>query len=244
MAEQQIHRPILAVSADAPNRWIDRLVVFDLETTGVDPNEARVVTAFVGVLDAAGAVIEERSWIVDPGVEIPAGSIAIHGITNERAQAEGAPAAQAVAEIRDELARHLAGGLAVCAFNAAYDFTVMAAEARRHGIEPLDARPVIDPMVLDRRVDRFRKGKRTLQVATEVYGVELTDAHDASADAIAAGRVAQAMAAQYAELRIDPISLHELTEAWADEQNRSFEEFRRRTDPSFSAGRGWPVRTV
>lgn len=237
-----LERPILDVSADAPNRWIDRLVVFDLETTGVDPTEARIVTAYVGVLDATGAVVEERSWIVDPGVEIPDGSIAVHGVTTERARAEGAEAAQAVREIRDTIAGHLAEGLAVCAFNAAYDFSLLDAECRRHGLERIVARPVIDPMVIDRRVDRFRRGKRTLTVATEVYGVELLDAHDASADAIAAGRVAQAMAARFPELRIDPISLHDLTATWAEEQAADFEAFRRRTDPSFSAGRGWPLR--
>ena len=240
-AQPNLVRPILDVSPEAPDRWIDRLVVFDLETTGVDPTEARIVTAYVGVLDASGTVVEERSWIVDPGVEIPEGSIAVHGVTTERARAEGAQPAGAVREIRDTIAGHLAKGLAVCAFNAAYDFSLLDAECRRYGLATIDARPVIDPMVIDRRVDRFRRGKRTLTVATEVYGVELLDAHDASADAIAAGRVAQAMAARYPELRIDPISLHELTATWAEEQAIDFEQFRRRTDPSFSAGRGWPL---
>ena len=89
--------------------------------------------------------------------------------------------------VRETIAAHLARGLAVCAFNAAYDFSLLDAECRRYGLDTIDARPVIDPMVIDRRVDRFRRGKRTLTVATEVYGVELLDAHDASADAIAAG---------------------------------------------------------
>ncbi|WP_343917067.1 exonuclease domain-containing protein [Agrococcus citreus] len=241
-AQPNLERPILDVSPDAPDRWIDRLVVFDLETTGVDPTEARIVTAYVGVLDATGTVVEERSWIVDPGVEIPEGSIAVHGVTTERARAEGAEAPVAVREIRDTIAAHFAKGLAVCAFNAAYDFSLLDAECRRYGLDTIVARPVIDPMVIDRRVDRFRRGKRTLTVATEVYGVELLDAHDASADAIAAGRVAQVMTARFPELRIDPISLHELTATWADEQAADFEQYRRRTDPSFSAGRGWPLR--
>lgn len=242
MTDTQMHRPILAVSPEAPDRWIDRLVVFDLETTGVDPAEARIVTAYVGVLDASGAVIEERSWIIDPGIDIPEGSVAIHGVTTERARAEGAAAPGAVCEIRDVLAGYLAQGLAVCAFNAAYDVSLLDAECRRHGHDPLEVKPVIDPMILDRRFDRFRRGKRTLTVATETYGVELLEAHDASADAIAAGRVAQAMAAKFPELRIDPISLHELTATWADEQAADFEAFRRRTDPDFSADRGWPLR--
>lgn len=243
MTDAPLHRPILEVSASAPDRWIDRLVVFDLETTGIDPSSARIVTAFVGVLDASGAVVEQRSWLVDPGVPIPEGSTAVHGITTERAQAEGQDAATAVREIRDEIARLLAQGLALVAFNAAYDCSLLAAECARYGVEAPVARPVVDPLVLDKQLDRFRRGKRTLGVVAEHYGVELVDAHDASGDAIAAGRVAQAMTSRFAELRIDPISLHDLTAGWADAQAASFEEFRRRTDPAFSAGRGWPLRT-
>ncbi len=242
MAETMLHRPILEVSPAAPDRWIDRLVVFDLETTGVDPREARIVTAYVGVLDAAGAVVAERHWIADPGIEIPEGSVAVHGITTERARAEGRPAAEVVAEVRDAIAGHLADGLAVCAYNAAYDVSLLAAECARHGLEPLVVRPVVDPLVLDKQLDRYRRGKRTLGLVAEHYGVQLVDAHDASADAIAAGRIAQAMTGRFEELRIDPISLHERTEQWAEAQAADFEEFRRRTDPSFTAGRGWPLR--
>lgn len=61
------------------------LAVFDLETTGVDVTSARIVTAFVGVLSVDGTLISSRSWLADPGVEIPAGAAAIHGITTERA---------------------------------------------------------------------------------------------------------------------------------------------------------------
>jgi DNA polymerase-3 subunit epsilon len=39
--------------------------------------------------------------------------------------------------------------------------------------------------------ERYRKGKRTLEVVAAHYAVTLTGAHDAAADAIAAGRVAQ-----------------------------------------------------
>ena len=51
--------------------WADRLGVFDLETTGVDVETARVVTACIAVLDADGQVLDRWDWIADPGVEIP-----------------------------------------------------------------------------------------------------------------------------------------------------------------------------
>lgn len=69
------------------------LIGFDLETTGTDPREARIVTgAVIEVKD--GEPIGRREWLADPGVEIPADAVAVHGISNERAAAEGSPADQ------------------------------------------------------------------------------------------------------------------------------------------------------
>lgn len=64
------------------------LAVFDLETTGVDPNSDRIVTAFFGVLDGDGELTVSREWIVDPGVPIPPGASNVHGWTAERLAAD------------------------------------------------------------------------------------------------------------------------------------------------------------
>src|SRR5699024_2855838 len=75
--------------------WADsRLVGFDLETTGVEPETARIVTA--AFVDSA---TEVRTWLVDPGIEIPEAARAVHGITTEYAQANGAEARQGVTEL-------------------------------------------------------------------------------------------------------------------------------------------------
>ena len=50
--------------------------------------------------------------------------------------------------------------------------------------------PVFDPLVIDRAKDRYRKGKRNLGALCELYGVKLDNAHDATADATAAARLA------------------------------------------------------
>lgn len=91
------------------------LIGFDLETTGTDPREARIVT---------GAVIEvgggepggRREWLADPGVEIPAEAVAVHGISNERAAAEGEPADR----VTDALTGYWKTGVPVVAYNAAF----------------------------------------------------------------------------------------------------------------------------
>lgn len=67
--------------------WYRELLVgFDLETTGTDPREARIVTAAV-IEVRDGQVLGHREWLADPGVEIPADAVAVHGISNERAAA-------------------------------------------------------------------------------------------------------------------------------------------------------------
>ena len=85
-----------------PPRWVDAVGVFDLETTGIDVTTDRIVTAHVGLLDADGAAVRAQSWLADPGVPIPDGATAVHGITTAHAQEHGAPAAQVVAAV-DEL---------------------------------------------------------------------------------------------------------------------------------------------
>lgn len=60
-------------------------VGFDTETTGVDVTTDRIVTAAL-VFREPGQEDKVMSWIINPGIEIPQGSIDVHGITNERAR--------------------------------------------------------------------------------------------------------------------------------------------------------------
>ncbi len=221
------------------------LAVFDLETTGVDVRTARIVTACVALLDASGALVSRRDWLADPGVEIPEGAAAIHGVTTERARAEGRPAAEVVGEIVAELRQQLGAGRPLVVYNAPYDLSLLAHEAARHGVAPLvDPAPVVDPLVIDKAVDRYRKGKRTLEVAAAHYGVALDGAHDAGVDAIAAGHVARAIVeAHAAALPATLAELHTAQARWHDHQADNFENYMRtQRDHTFTADRGWPVR--
>ena len=227
------------------NPWFHTLGVFDLETTGIDVASSRIVSAHVGVIGPDGAVIEQTDWLADPGIEIPEGASAVHGITTARARAEGRPAAEVIAEIVAALSDLFARGIAVTIYNASYDLSLLAHEARRYGIAPLqEPAPVIDPLVLDKAVDKFRKGKRTLEAAALHYGVALIDAHDAGADAVAAGRVAQALARAFpAELALESAELHAKQIIWAAEHAASFQDYMRRThNPDFTDSGVWPVR--
>lgn len=222
--------------------WAKRLAAFDLETTGLDLETSRVVTACIAVLDQNGETTELFEWLVDPGIEIPQAASAVHGISTEQARSEGQQAQTAIPEIVRKLAE-LNREMPLVAFNAAYDFSILHFEAKRYGLEPFAPKPVIDPLVLDRKlVKRF--GKRTLSILCPDYGVKLENAHNSTADAVAAGRLAQRQAVKLPELAISAAELHELQVVWADEWALSFEKYmKEKVRPDFQADLGWPVRT-
>jgi DNA polymerase-3 subunit epsilon len=231
---------------DVPD-WVRMVGVFDLETTGIDVTTDRIVTAHVGLLDASGRVIRARDWLADPGVEIPEGASAIHGISTEHARRNGRPAAAVVADVVAAVSGLLDAGIPVVAYNAPFDFSLLKYESLRHGIVPIEnPSPVIDPLVVDKAYDRWRKGKRTLEVVAAHYAVRLEAAHEASADAVAAGRVAQALAERFAPWL--PQTVHELHTrqiGWARAQAESLTEYFiriGRLDHDDTLDGRWPIR--
>jgi DNA polymerase-3 subunit epsilon len=214
---------------------------FDLETTGRNSRSARIVTASITVVDASGQPIREHEWLADPGVEIPAEASEIHGITTEKARSEGRPAAEVTREVAAVLQDLFDGGVPVIAFNAAYDFTVLAAESARYGVPQLSRFPVLDPYIMNKQVDRFRKGKRTLTALCEEYGVDLQNAHTSAADALATLRVLDAMAGKFPKLQLPAPRLHQLQVDWAASQAADFQAYLRRTKPTAVIEGEWPV---
>ncbi len=183
---------------------------FDTETTGVDVTRDRLVTAAL-VLRPGGAnqsgPDEERTWLADPGVEIPEAARSVHGISTEFARANGQPLTEVLDEIATVLVDHWRQGFPVVAFNASYDITLVNTELRRHGIGSFEERlgddpaPVIDPLILDRALDRYRTGKKTLALMAPVYGVTLSeDAHTAEVDVAMTLNVLAAMAQRYPKI--------------------------------------------
>lgn len=226
--------------------WDDYLVAFDLETTGPDPETARVVTAHVSLVDPAGGA-DGRTLVINPGVPIPDEAAAVHGYTTARVADEGMERTFGLGALYGLLSWQ-ASRHPVVAFNAAYDFTVMDRELRRAGLPPIAPAAVIDPFVLDRHVDKWRKGPRKLADVCALYGVDLVDAHTADADALAAVAVARAIGMRYgyAEgvLPPDAAALHAYQVRWRAEQSASLQAYLRRTDPSAVVDGTWPVHPV
>lgn len=230
--------------------WFSGPVVgFDTETTGVDVHADRIVSA--AVITRTDGADETATWLIDPGVEIPAGAAAVHGITTEHAREHGRPPREALAEISQRLFTALDAGIPLVGFNVAFDLTLLEAELARYDLPTLTSRlvgpiaPIIDPLVLDRGMDRYRRGKRTLTHITAHYGVATGDLHDAGEDVRATLGVLEAIAAKYPEITEMPLTeLHTWQAAkhreWAENFN-AWRESKGMTGPGPSPE--WPVQT-
>lgn len=224
------------------------LLAFDTETTGTDPESDRLVTACLAWVDGLGAGAPVvRDWLVDPGIEIPEKAAEIHGITTEIAQAEGMSPAPVIAEICEELIRAADDQVPIVAFNACYDLTLLDRECRRNGTGPIgpvldEAKAlVVDPFVIDKQIDRFRKGKRNLTAVAAHYGVKQDTAHSASGDAITAARVAWKIAARNPHIaRMDPTELHAFQVRARRDQARSFAEHLAKKGTPEHVDGSWP----
>ncbi len=191
--------------------WVNmEWLAFDLETTGIEV-QSDVPVSFALVTMRQGSVLESRYSLVDPRREIPEGAAAVHGISTEQARTEGMDLDEAIEEIATRLVEASRGGVPVVGFNLSYDLTMTDACCRRIDgrglVERGWAGPVLDPLVMDKHLVKFRKGKgsRTLGALCEVYGVTNEAAHDAQGDAVAAGLLLAAYADAFAEIADVPV---------------------------------------
>ncbi|MFM7253042.1 MAG: exonuclease domain-containing protein [Ilumatobacteraceae bacterium] len=162
----------------------ERFAVVDVETSGLDPVQHRVLQIGVVVVDADGTIIDRWSTLVRPDL-VPwrsVGPTEVHGI--RRRNLWRAPrTATALAE----LARRL-DSARVVAHNAPFDLAFLTAEAERSGIR-LPLHSPICTLRLSRALDPGRRLSHRLVDVCDRYGVSLVNAHDALADAEAAAAV-------------------------------------------------------
>lgn len=225
------------------------LTFFDLETTGTARTDRLVTAALVHMTPIEGGgkpLFKERQWLLDPGIPIPKEASDIHGVTTERAREEGADYATGYGEIRRELDKVAATSVLV-AFNASFDLGMMHWEGIRLGYPPLEAGYVVDPFVIDRGLDTFRKGSRTLKALCEFHQVAQYDAHSAFGDCMAAGRLAYKMLrAPIVVNKFAAMSdLQRAQKDWHKARQLDFIAYRKRIgDPVDDVDTCWPIRGV
>src|SRR5690606_10780775 len=194
----------------------------------------RIVTVTVARI-RHGQPTDVSNHLIAVDVDIPAEAVEVHGITTEYARANGKPAAEALDTVADELVLAMNAGVPVVGCNLAFDFTLLDRELRRHRLPTLGSRlgrpigPVVDVHVIDKALDRYRKGSRKLTALCGHYGVRIDGAHNAEFDAIAAARVAYRIGQRGAQALAHPV---EVAKMYADRRRpmdvvREFQRFAR-----------------
>ncbi|WNI19131.1 exonuclease domain-containing protein [Actinacidiphila sp. ITFR-21] len=224
------------------------LASYDCETTGIEPETDRIVTA--ALIRPNGDTLR---WLSNAdGVDVPVQASDIHGYTTDIVRSHGKPAKEVIEEIADAVAGELsAGHAALVVMNAPFDLTMLDAECTRHGVPTVAERigrpvgPIVDPLVLDRAADRYRKGRRNLEALCAHYGVTLTNAHSADADAKAALDVALAIGRQYPELEAPAEALHAWQVTWHARWAAGYAaHLSARGNKPVSIPAEWPVRPL
>lgn len=222
------------------------LIAFDLETTGTAPAQDRIVTAAARHIHPAEGRVEHYEWLLNPGMAIPEPAAAVHGITSEYAATHGRAPAGALLEIAAHVGDAARTGTPLVAYNAPFDLTMLRAECARYDAITPAIGPVIDPLVLDRGIDKYRRGSRRLTATAAHYGVPLAEAeaHGAGADALAAARLAWKLAEQHPDLaRASVDELHEQQARWHADWAEQFESWlaRQPDREAMAIPRGWPT---
>lgn len=220
-----------------------RFVAFDLETTGVNAFLDRPVS-FGFVERGSEGGFFEVGGLVNPGVSIPTGAAAIHGITD--AMVRDAPLlADAIELITETILEVWQSGGIIVGMNVSYDLTMVNSVLVHVGLSPLlPVGPVLDILIIDRHFDRWRRGSRRLSDLCALYGVELEDAHAAVDDARASLLVLEEQRRRFEELRDLGVDvMNDRLGEWYRDWLVNFSAYlEKKGEPPIGRGRySWPV---
>ncbi|BDA66190.1 DNA polymerase III subunit epsilon [Calothrix sp. PCC 7716] len=164
------------------------LVFIDLETTGVDINQDRIVQIAILKVYSNGTQ-EIKKFLLNPTISIPEGASKIHNIYDENVKE-----APTFAQIAVKLAEYIEDG-DFAGFNSnKFDIPLLIIEFSRVGIElNIEDKKFIDVMTIFHKME-----PRTLKAAYKLYcGKELVGAHDAENDIVATYEILKAQLLRY-----------------------------------------------
>jgi DNA polymerase-3 subunit epsilon len=178
------------------------LCVFDLETTGTNVGKDRIVEICILKINP-DASRESKTWLVNPGIAIPAETTAVHGISDE--DVANAPSFKEIsAKIMEMIA-----GTDLAGFNSnRFDVPLLAEELLRAGVDfDLSKFRLVDAQTI-----YHKKEPRNLSAAFQFYcGKELINAHSAEADVLATFEVLDAQVGKYEDLPKEIAGLSEFS---------------------------------
>lgn len=215
--------------------WYDGILLgFDLETTGVDPFTALPVSysfVFSHINEDGVRIYDDDDYhVVDPGIPIPADAAAIHGITDEilislKPLGGVIELDKAIYWIGLRLLWAAKKGIPIVGMNIAYDLTIIATQLRLLDGPGLFLPNVLDIYVIDKFIDKYRKGSRKLSALCKHYGISTKKLHNASSDALATIMILETMLDRYPSLKMPIDQLFALQKKWRHQQQLELSKY-------------------
>ena len=204
------------------------LCFFDLETTGINVSNDRIVEISVLKIYPNGNK-ESRTWLVNPGIKIPQEAINVHGISNEMVVNE-----PNFSEIAHEV-KLMINNCDLAGYNSdKFDIPLLAEELLRADIDfDIDNIHTIDVQNIFHKMEQ-----RTLAAAYKYYcGKILDNAHSSKVDTLATYEVLESQLMKYSELENDVKFLSNFSKRGKNVDPAGFIKLNENEIPCFSFGK-------
>tara|TARA_B100000963_G_scaffold174481_1_gene151791 strand:+ start:203 stop:973 length:771 start_codon:yes stop_codon:yes gene_type:complete len=204
------------------------LCFFDLETTGINVSNDRIVEISVLKIYPNGNK-ESRTWLVNPGIKIPQEAINVHGISNEMVVNE-----PSFSEIAHEI-NSMINNCDLAGYNSdKFDIPLLAEELLRADIEfDIDNIQTIDVQNIFHKMEQ-----RTLAAAYKYYcGKILDNAHSSKVDTLATYEVLESQLKKYSELENNVKFLSDFSKRGKNVDPAGFIKLNENQIPCFSFGK-------
>lgn len=166
-------------SFESENELPTQFAIIDLETSGLSPNNGRVIEIAIAVLDKSGTLIDQFSSLVNPG-DGNVGRTDIHGIS--LTDIEGAPS---LTQIAGNLLPLFQNSIVV-AHNAKFEEKFLAMEFKKANLE-VPVLPTLDTLWLSQVTLSLNDYK--LNTVIQHFGKTIENAHTALGDVLAVSKV-------------------------------------------------------
>lgn len=215
----------------------DKLVVLSIETSGLDYRNDRVLKIDLTTF-GAGIEAKQYSWLLKQDIEISAEASAIHKLTTADLRS-GEDPQQVLLALQEAINKETDSLTPLVVFSAQFVLTFLAAEANRLHLQPLELpATVIDPLIIDRQAQPYRKESRSLANLSHFYRIPTADSKNETL-----ARLVWKMGRHYQMDQLSANDLYLQQIKWSKQQANSLQAYLResKADQTISINGEWPI---